>query len=297
MRDTHTHRERDRERERTHLTTCAWAIRIDTYVHAHKHNIYTYLLCILCTTPLVLLLLIMYPCSCIHVLHTHMCVCVCVCVSMLYANANWCAMRWQESFAVIRHPYKRAVSEFCYRLSIKDQNPSSGFAKAMRESYKRVYGAQKKDGDEEENALSSEDAQQKHCELFNDWMLPILKKGIETVARGKLYDAKDCHFLSQWEYMKYAEWVLEAETMSETIRDLMALYGYDDFDLSRTSIKTTFKGTTSNSENSSPPECAPMTFMCFNDAIAEYLQAMDSAVFDIFEYERDWRRVMEEYAA
>lgn len=142
---------------------------------------------------------------------------------------------------MIRHPYKRAVSEFCYRLSIKDQNPDSGFTRGIRESYERVYGAHKKDGGEEKDAHSTGDPRQTHCELFNDWILPILTKGVDTIEQNKLYDAKDCHFLSQWEYMKHAEWILEAETMSETIGDLMALYGYDDFDLSKTSVKTKFK--------------------------------------------------------
>ena len=72
-------------------------------------------------------------------------------------------------------------------------------------------------------------------------------------------------------------------------------YGYADFDLKKT--ETTHAEVSKNSEMASPPGCGSAILDCFDDRIAELVEALDAATFEYFGYEKDYRKLQSKNAS
>ena len=98
-----------------------------------------------------------------------------------------------ESFAVIRNPFERTASEFCYSVRVRHTYlKNSALGVLLNEQYDSVFSEQNVE-------LSQQDTNGRTdlCKVFFRWMVPILK-----VARDRRYhherpfDGLNCHMVS-----------------------------------------------------------------------------------------------------
>ena len=196
-----------------------------------------------------------------------------------------------ESFTLVRNPYARVISEFCYASQYFHNFDRSTL---LFMEYMRIFG-----GVGFMTAMQGEEGEtrRKTCDLFASYMVPALQKAVEAVRSGaqgqQMYTEYDCHLLPQSAYFKHAEWVIEQQSF-DSVHDLMALYDLqrrvrDDVNENgkKDSIPT-------DHVNTSSERCTAYAFACMTDEAASLIEEFDADTFAFFGYSRDWRSLRPE---
>ena len=197
-----------------------------------------------------------------------------------------------ESFTLVRNPYARVISEFCY--APRFHSLSGKKKRLVHTEYMRIFG-----GEDFMDAMHGEEGEtrRKTCDLFASYMVPALRKAVEAVRSGaqgqQMYTEYDCHLLPQSAYFKHAEWVIDLQSF-DSVHDLLALYGLqrrvrDDVNENgkKDSIPT-------DHVNTSSERCTAYAFACMTDEVASLIEEFDADTFAFFGYSRDWRSLRPE---
>ena len=201
-----------------------------------------------------------------------------------------------ESFVIVRNPYTRVSSEFCFDIMKLNSYPRlSSLKYVYQDVFKHHDVPQTKFLDDR----NDEDAKRKMCTVFYRWMVPKLQDASTRTRLSHAFASTvdtsiDCHLTPQVAFWRHAEWAIELGKLS-SLSTLMQGYGYADFDLKKT--ETTHAEVSKNSEMASPPGCGSAILDCFDDRIAELVEALDAATFEYFGYEKDYRKLQSKNAS
>ena len=189
-----------------------------------------------------------------------------------------------ESFTIVRNPYARMVSEFCWvPTAFQLHKKKKRGAEDARLPYQRIVGEQVWI-----DALQGEeaDARRMTCDLFAAFMVPRLERAVEAMRKGKRYWRHDCHLLPQSLYFTKAEWVIEQHSFDK-MHELLATYGLERQEGNQIKLNNPFF---TNYENTSSELCTKYAFACMSDEVAALIRELDAETFEYFGYPRDWRR-------
>ena len=189
-----------------------------------------------------------------------------------------------ESFTIVRNPYARIVSEFCWvPTAFQLHKKTKRGAEDARLPYQRIVGEQVWI-----DALQGEeaDARRMTCDLFAAFMVPRLERAVEAMRKGKRYWRHDCHLLPQSLYFTKAEWVIEQHSFDK-MHELLATYGLERQEGQQIKPNSPFF---INYENTSSELCTKYAFACMSDEVAALIRELDAETFEYFGYPRDWRR-------
>lgn len=196
----------------------------------------------------------------------------------------------EESFVVVRDPYKRVASEMCFAIMMKNNAAYRRF-EGLKAVYKTIFGT-----DDIVDFKGAESMQRKKvCSLMSRWLRPMLYD-VASFTRSTdsnaslVHTGLDCHLTPQYAFWRHAEWVIELESLSKSMTILMEGYGYKDFDLKKTEVHEGSE-TAKNTEMTSPPGCTQVVIDCLDDDLASLIEVLDRTTFDAFGYSKDWRRL------